>query len=386
MLFPSCIWVYISDVTASGPLFLQLAEDIKEQIASGSLHVGAYLPSVRKLQEHHGVSKNTVLSALRTLQEEQIIAREGASRYGFRIVGKPTSRAGGRVSAGAGIAKFILPFSYWNYTGSKLLEAIEASFGAENIGLLFGNHQNDTARERVLLKRIVEHHRETLETLILMTASSYSSRNTDLVQTLAQSMPVLLLDRRVLGVESHLVAINNRKVGQIAADLFVERGAKTIGFVTAFWDASSIRDRFGGFRDRLEERGFELDSRHVVQIAKGYEAVDDLARAWDLIESELKQMPVLPDALFCGSDKAAGAVLRHCADRGIKVPGDVALVGCDFDQCVNSRVGRTITSFAYPYGEVSSELVRLYVEFRGSRNATFRAVELDPEFIPGDTT
>ena len=378
--------MYNDGVTGAGPLFLQLAEEIKEQIASGSLRVGAYLPSVRKLQEEHGVSKNTVLSALRTLQEEQIIAREGASRYGFRIVGKPTSRVGGKTLTGAGLVKFILPFSYWNYTGTKMLEAIEAAFGAQNVSLLFGNHRNDTTRERVLLKRVVDHHSKSLETLILMSATSYSSRNTDLVRTLAQSMPVLMLDRRVLGVESHLVAINNRKAGRIAADLFVERGAKTIGFVTAFWDASNIRDRFGGFRDRLEEHGRELDPRCVIKIARGYVAVDDLVPVWDLIESELKEMPVLPDALFCGSDKAAGAVLRHCAKRGIKVPDDVAVVGCDFDQCVNSLVGRTITSFAYPYEGMSSELVRLYLECRESRNEVFRVVEFDPEFIRGDTT
>ncbi|WP_455382988.1 substrate-binding domain-containing protein [Salinispira pacifica] len=370
---------------STGPLFLRVASQIKGQIVAGTLRVGDYLPSVRRLQQSYGVSKNTVLSALRKLQEEEIIARQGASRNGFRVTAEPEGYIQEMSSSATETVAFVMPFSYWNYAGSKLLEAIENAFSNESIALVFGNHKNDITRERELLEMVESRLGRTAETLILMSASSHSPANVDILSRLVGKIPVFLLDRSINGVNTHLVSMNNLKVGRQAADLLLSRGRSKLSFVTGFWDASSVRGRFVGYREMLDERGYPLDNSLLVRLENTYGETESLDEAWDRLLVELDRLPDLPDGFFCASDKAAGAVLRFCEARGVKVPQEVSIVGCDHDHYVQSRCGRLITGFAYPFEAIASEFVRLYREFRVDRQGSVRTIEIDPEFVPGET-
>jgi LacI family gluconate utilization system Gnt-I transcriptional repressor len=43
--------------------------------------------------------------------------------------------------------------------------------------------------------------------------------------------------------------------------------------------------------------------------------------------AELLDRGPAPDAVYCGSDMTAAGVLTECRDRGVSVPGDIAVVG-----------------------------------------------------------
>jgi DNA-binding GntR family transcriptional regulator len=52
------------------PLYLQLAEILREQIQSGQLRKDAVLPSESHLQQGHGLSRVTVRKAIGVLRDE----------------------------------------------------------------------------------------------------------------------------------------------------------------------------------------------------------------------------------------------------------------------------------------------------------------------------
>jgi DNA-binding LacI/PurR family transcriptional regulator len=373
----------------SGPLFVRVAEGIKENIRKGSIVIGGYLPSVRQLQQDYDVSKNTIISALRSLQHDGIIAREGAARHGFRVIGEPAETNGFFSADEASIYKMIMPFSFWNYAGSKLLEVIESVFSREHIGLLFGNHGNDVNQERELLDRFLHRHHHAVDALILMTARSYENPNADLLRQIRQQMPVLYLDRRVREVPGHVVGIDNRQIGATAAELFLSKGYRSFGFLTGLWHVSSVRDRYGGFVTRLAEAGLSVDQRYFFPLDNVYAMDLPLENAWDAMGERLSRVTDLPEAFFCASDKAAGALIRFCESRGIRVPGEVAIIGCDADEFVAPKIDRKITSFAYPFSDISQELERMLRSIRqeGASDASgrYRSVEITPSFVPGET-
>lgn len=369
----------------TGPLFMQLTKEIKQQIAAGVLPVGGFLPSARRLQELHGVSKNTVLAALRVLQEEKIIVREGASRHGFRVIGVPVLVKPKEVRGAGSFVKFLLPFSYWNFVGNRLLSAIEAELGKHEIGVLLGNHRNDIAVETSLLRRIIDHQGETVNALILMTASSFSNTNVSLIRQIAEQIPVFLLDRRVIGIDAHTVSLNNRKLGRSAAEYFLRRGMKRYGFFGGFWNVSSVRDRFAGFRDALNDAGIELAPCDLVHASNEYGQAQSLDEALMTLEEHLIGWDQLPEAVLCGSDKSAAALFVHCKKRGVRVPEDVTIIGCDGDEIVASKIGAAITSFTYPFDSIAEELTRLFLDHSTSHAASWRSIELEPIFVPGDT-
>ncbi|MDR0943595.1 MAG: GntR family transcriptional regulator [Ruminococcus sp.] len=58
------------------PIYLQIAERIREQIASGEISPGGKVPTVREIAELAGVNPNTVQRALAELEASALVAAE----------------------------------------------------------------------------------------------------------------------------------------------------------------------------------------------------------------------------------------------------------------------------------------------------------------------
>jgi DNA-binding transcriptional regulator YhcF (GntR family) len=58
------------------PIYLQIAERIRAQIASGELPPGGKIPTVREIAETAGVNPNTVQRALSELESSALVASE----------------------------------------------------------------------------------------------------------------------------------------------------------------------------------------------------------------------------------------------------------------------------------------------------------------------
>ena len=64
------------------PIYLQIIDEIKIMIASGSLKLGEKLPSVREMAQNLGVNPNTIQRAFSVLEQEGLVfAERTAGRY-----------------------------------------------------------------------------------------------------------------------------------------------------------------------------------------------------------------------------------------------------------------------------------------------------------------
>ena len=64
------------ETSSSTPIYRQISDQIRYQIASGTLCRGAKLPSVRELAVHLAVNQNTVLKVYNELCREKILKIE----------------------------------------------------------------------------------------------------------------------------------------------------------------------------------------------------------------------------------------------------------------------------------------------------------------------
>lgn len=70
------------DHYAEEPLYRQLAALLRDRIASGVPAPGDWLPSEKRLEQEHGVSRGTVRAALRILAEEGLVtSRSGRGTF-----------------------------------------------------------------------------------------------------------------------------------------------------------------------------------------------------------------------------------------------------------------------------------------------------------------
>jgi len=70
------------DFRSGAPIYTQIVEQVKQQVASGALEPGDQLPTVRALALELRVNFNTVARAYRLLDEERIIStQQGRGTY-----------------------------------------------------------------------------------------------------------------------------------------------------------------------------------------------------------------------------------------------------------------------------------------------------------------
>lgn len=135
---------------------------------------------------------------------------------------------------------------------------------------------------------------------------------------------------------------------------------------------ANAEGRIQAFRDGLRDL-FNLDSHdRVRQVVCPEEEFTDL-----------RAFTAGVDVLVCGSDELAYGVLRACAEQGVSVPTELAVVGFDALDAFGST--RTMTSVKTPLEQAATEGVEkllAIIEGRPYEKQTLLPVELRI----GDTT
>ena len=122
----------------------------------------------------------------------------------------------------------------------------------------------------------------------------------------------------------HLIDIGHRSIAVLALPLVVDGG---FGPADAARQAAAqshvIRERLAGYRDVLAAAGIDWATVPVIEC--GPYSREAGYRAAGLVLDR----PDRPTALLAASDELALGALRAAADRGITVPGQLAVVGFD---------------------------------------------------------
>ena len=143
-------------------------------------------------------------------------------------------------------------------------------------------------------------------------------------QLQARSIPHVLADFAWDGA-AH-VSIDNRGGAEAVAAHLVRRGHERTAFLGADPDHPSPLARRDGFVRAMREAGHPVPDELVV-IDDGPSDRTTGARASSaLLDLKLAERPT---AVFCANDALALGLLDAARDRGLSVPGDVAVVGFD---------------------------------------------------------
>ena len=125
------------------------------------------------------------------------------------------------------------------------------------------------------------------------------------------------------------LSVDSALIGRKAAQYLVGTGAyASFGFVGTFADRAWSRDRGAFFARELRRLGHRKLSIFQGDVRKGGDALT----AW------LRELSP-PAAVFAANDHCAAALLRTCADAGIRVPQDIAVLGVDDDPvfCIHTQ-------------------------------------------------
>jgi len=122
------------------------------------------------------------------------------------------------------------------------------------------------------------------------------------------------------------VEIDDVEGGRMAASYLASKGHTRIAFLgdtnLPEYSIHPITLRLAGFRQRLAELGLALPDEYVRLASYNLETARQVAR-------ELLSMPTPPTAIFSATDLQAIGVIMAARQLGLKVPGDLAVMGFD---------------------------------------------------------
>ena len=140
-----------------------------------------------------------------------------------------------------------------------------------------------------------------------------------------QKIPFILLDRQFPGFEANFVGVDDTAVGYLATKHMIEQGCERIAHVRGP-EISTAIGRLEGYKQALAEHHTAPLPGFVVSI--GHSGDHEGEKVGYTATTKLLANKTRPDGIFCFNDPIALGTMRAILDAGLRVPEDVAVVGC----------------------------------------------------------
>lgn len=354
------------DLRKSDPLYQQIIADIKEKIGSGVLQVGDRLGSHRDLSDQYGVSIITVRKALDMLISEEILyARVGKGTF----VARQTPPVDHRKHKTIGLVLHDLSIPLF----MDILRGTEEHAYEAGYNLLFSTSSRQIEKEEGQIERF---QAIGVDGLIIASMNPFH-RASESVRALHEAGFAYVMVSYVEDPELYYVGANHELGSFLATEHLIHQGRRRIAFLNA-----PREDRLGvlraqGYRRALEayDVPFDPDLVHPVLDGTGWNRFQSGYDAgWRIIDAN-----DLPDAFFVYNDIGALGLQQALLESGLRVPGDVAIVGID-DIERASYATVPLTTIRQPVAEICRQAMRMLLERIGGHDIEPRIV-LPPELV-----
>jgi GntR family transcriptional regulator, arabinose operon transcriptional repressor len=319
-----------------------VVETLKKRLGSGELAVGQKLPSERSLAEELDVNRRTLRRALDLLQREGLLEPSGAR--GSRVAANSILRAP---------VGFCLDTSLPD-TDQVIQVSNEPVLIARGMMRRFTSEPVSRtlawcSQSEPLFWEQMTSADPQLSGLMIWPTLPASPDLAERLRNVRQAMPLVLLDRRIPGLESDFVGFDDRAVGRMMAEHLLRLGHRRFAFFG--WSVpETVHDRLLGAEDVIERAGGELDSSWVFLTKEDGAAASHFE---DFLARDNK-----PTAILCANDLIAIALIVKLQAQGYTVPADFAVVGAgnSIDNILDA-VG--LTTVALPNEDVGWEAADL---------------------------
>ncbi|HEY3333066.1 MAG TPA: GntR family transcriptional regulator [Capsulimonadaceae bacterium] len=295
--------------------YAALAEIFREQIQSGKLNAGDRLPSFAEMRTHYGASPLTVDRALAMLEREELIVRVNGSGT---FVAQKREKASAERTGRPTIA-LVLPNCHTSFF-SPIIWGVEQACRRADHNLLLANSRGDHALEAELLAS----HAPDVAGLCIMACGCGNLGA--FAPLLDAQVPFVLFDREVPGLSAPLITSDNELGGYDATMHLISTGRHPHLIGEAVEAASSLRDRYAGYRRALKKSGMPFDSECVYfgRLGESPELI-----GYVMTKLILAANPDEPVAIFALNDMVARGVYVAVREARLRIPADVAIVGFD---------------------------------------------------------
>jgi LacI family transcriptional regulator len=306
---------------------------------------GRRLVTMRDVAEAAGVSVATVSLVLNDKQGARIgTDTRQRVRRAIRDLGyRPNALAKTLVS---GTSKFIglvadaiasTPFA------GQIIRGAQDEAWRHGYVLLVANTEGDEAVEKDAIAMMLEHKVHGI------LYSTWYHRPVDVPDALSETDFVLVNCSPTEG-DAPAVVPDEVQGGRTATEMLLQHGHERIAFINTTTPSPARAGRLEGYRAALKAQGYRYDPELVIDAQPdqegGYGATGQV-------------LATRATAVFCHNDRVAMGLLDGLREKGLTIPGDLAVVGFDNQEVISAHTRPTLSTVGLPHYELGVAGVRL---------------------------
>ena len=165
-------------------------------------------------------------------------------------------------------------------------------------------------------------------------------------------------------------------VVKLTDHLIEDHGLKDIAFLTGKKKHRHSMQRLAGFKESMKNHKLEVPKDRIIEgdfwYLSGEQCVDYL----------MSSGKSLPEAIICANDPMAIGVCKAFDEKGVRVPEDIIVVGCDSNE-EGQTSPKIVTSYVAPAYELGSYSVEALEDIRAGRQ--LREFTDEAKLVYGET-
>jgi LacI family transcriptional regulator len=185
-------------------------------------------------------------------------------------------------------------------------------------GLIMSSSEEDPEFEKQEIDQMLARHVDALIIASAQKTPQFFSR------IAKHRVPYVLVDRKFEGLDANFIGTDDVRAGMLATEHLISKGCRRIAYIGGDY-LSTAADRLEGFRAAAAKHGIAVPKTFICRRIH----LDDAAVATGrrAMRALLKLTP-RPDGIFCFSDPVATGAMQTVLEHGLRIPEDVAIVGC----------------------------------------------------------
>ncbi|AWI07061.1 LacI family DNA-binding transcriptional regulator [Clostridium drakei] len=221
-----------------------------------------------------------------------------------------------------------------------------------NQNIILCNTDNDIEKEVKALKVLKE---QRIQGIIIAPTSVEDDFNSEYLITIEQlGIPIVLADGHVKYADFSGAFVDNIKGAYESTEALIKAGHKKIAIITGRMNSDAAQNRLIGYKKALALNNIPFNEKYVFKGDYGEKLAYELTKKMLLMQDR-------PTAVFISSNKMTIGCIKALTEEGLKIPKDMALIGFDRIDILNS-LGMNISFVDGPTTELGSTAMKILME------------------------
>lgn len=232
---------------------------------------------------------------------------------------------------------------------SQIARRIEKKSEKLGYNVVFSSTGESPERESKIIQSMLDRQ---VDGLIIV---SSEKNEEDILKLKKGNFPFVIVGRKYPEIDTHVIALEDKKGIASGVELLINNGRKRIGFVTISLELQSIKERLNGYNEIMKHHNLNIENNFIQHVS-----YQDVAHGIkEAIHTLIYTANV--DSILFATHYLAEEGLRVLKQIEVKIPEDVAIVSFGKDRGFD-LYNPPLTSVDFPIIEMGDAAVDLLLD------------------------